>query len=150
MWCSFILTAPRFLLNGSSVAENVSWSTQTVKLQHPVRQGERRGLDTSLIPLPFSPSHHYPPMDTHVVNTVKHLHTTHTVLYNWDVMKVTGEDLEQQKLNTWGWNPLAKVVKCPQSSTHCFSESDHQRKWGLKRGNKWRGWLQASILQDSF
>lgn len=115
VWCSFILTVPCFLLNGSSVAENVSWSTQTVKLQHPVRQGGRQGFNTSLISLPFSPSHHYPPMDTHVANTIQHIHTTHTVLFSWDVISLTGENLEQQKLYTQGWNPLAKVVKCPKA-----------------------------------
>lgn len=114
-WCSFILAAPWFLLNGSSVAENVSWSTQTVKLQHPVTQGGRQDLNTSLISLPFSPSHHYPPMDTHMAHTVRHIHTTHTVLFNWDVIKLTWEDFEQHKLYTHGWNPLAKVVKCPKA-----------------------------------
>lgn len=119
LWWSFIRTMPRFLLNGSFVAENVSCSTQTVKLQHPVRQGGRQGLNTSLISLPFFPSHHYPPMDTHMAKIVHHINTTHAVLFNWNVILLTGEDLEQQKLCTPGWNPLAKVVKFPKASPIC-------------------------------
>lgn len=133
-------------LNGSSVAENASWSTQTVKLQHPVRQGGRQGLDTSLISLPFFPFHHYPPMDTHMLNTVRHLHTTHTVLFSWDVIKLTGGGPRATEALYPRLKFPCRGGEMPQSSTRWFSESDHQRIWGLRRGSEWQAAMAGYCL----
>lgn len=143
-WWSFILTVPRFLLNGSFVAEKADllrhWNSNT--------QWDREGgkVSTHLSsPCPFSvltTIHPWPkPSDTYTLHT---LFSLNEMSFYW-------------RGGPWATEALYSRLKSPcqggempQSSIYWFSESDHQRIWGLRRGNEWQTAVTGYLVKIFF